>query len=560
VSVRPRAEVRQTGAPYERAVDVASMRAFEQVGQQAGHTALMRAAGAALSVAVRRIAGPLGGRAVLAMVGPGDNGGDALILARHLAQDGATVVCWGARERQDDPLVEAARAAGARWTVWNGDARALEHMAQACDVVIDGLLGIGSGPPLRGTVREMLAALSRPPARYTPSPPGRCGNAPMRGPGGWGVRPTFGPTEQLRIAVDLPSGTHADTGAADGLAFRATHTLSTGPVKLGTLLHPAIEFAGVIEALAIGLPEEALRAAGAGIIDQTTVASLRPARTLGGHKGTFGRVVILGGSTRYRGAPALAARAAIGAGAGLVSVAAVEAVVNAVAGAAPEATFRPLEADASGQVAASADHVRALLSDAEAAVVGPGLGRSAHMDRLLTELAGMASLPPLVLDADALNALAEYPAALQEFGQRAVLTPHPGELRRLLRSEHTPDGLARLTAARELEARTGAAVAAKGSPTFVCAAGQTWVLARPNPALAYGGTGDVLAGAIAGLLAQGLSPAAAARLAVWLHARAAELAEQGGMTGLPAEAVAHALPAALHELAAAAVQRTVAVV
>ena len=338
--------------------------------------------------------------------------------------------------------------------------------------MVDGLLGIGSSPPLRGAVAQMLQAL---PA----------------------VR------DQARYSVDIPTGTDGDTGAADADAFRATDTLATGPIKLGSLLHPAIEFAGRVRALDIELATETLEELPLRLIDGRTVRGLLPARTPGGHKGTFGRVLIVGGSDRFRGAPALAVIAAIGAGAGLVTVASVEPAVAAAAAAAPSATSLPLSTNADGCIDADADDLIQRAAP-EVVLIGPGLGRSHTSDALAVALAHADV--PTVIDADGLNALADRPDALHELRRDAVLTPHPGELARLAGLDGAPDGTARLSAARELAERTRATVISKGSPTCVCADGLVWVLARPNPVLATAGTGDVLAGTLAGLLAQGAQP------------------------------------------------------
>ena len=511
---RSRAVVRTPGAAFDRVVDVAGMRRLESA--TAPEIDLMQRAGTVLAAAVHRRVGPLRGRVIVALVGPGDNGGDALIMARMLARGGAAVICWASRARSDDPLVDTARAAGVRWRVWSGDARPVARDVRGAAAIVDGLLGIGSAPPLRGQVAEMLGAL--------PEVPG-----------------------QLRLAIDIPSGVDADTGQADPIAFRATGTLATGPIKLGAVLHPGIDCAGAVEALDIGLAPEIAASGAARIIDAATVRDLAPARPLDGHKGTFGRVLIVGGSAAYRGAPALAALAAQGAGAGVVTVASVEASVGACAAVAPAATFRVLPANADGCIGASLDDVKAL-GEPTALLVGPGLGRSARSDDLASHLsAGARHGVPTVIDADGLNALADEPARLGTLGPNVILTPHPGEMRRLLDLAETPRGADMWQATRELAALSGAVVIGKGSPTFVAADNRLFLLARPNPALAAAGSGDVLAGAVAALAAQGLRPLDAARLGVWLHARAGELAGNRRKAGVPIESVARHLGQALAE-------------
>ena len=512
---RPRAVVSAPGAAFDRVVDVAGMRRLESA--TAPEIDLMHRAGTALAVAVHRRVGPLRGRVIVVLVGPGDNGGDALIMARTLARRGASVICWASRARPADPLVDAARAAGVRWRVRSGDARPLARDVHAADCVVDGLLGIGSTPPLRGQVAEMLRAL--------PEVSG-----------------------QPRLAIDVPSGVDADTGQADRHAFRATDTLATGPIKLGTVLHPGIDFAGTVEALDIGLGQEIGASVAARIIDAATVRDVAPARPLDAHKGTFGRVLIVGGSAAYRGAPALAALAAQRTGAGVVTVASVEAAVGACAAVAPAATFRVLPANTDGCIGASLDAIEAL-DEPSALLVGPGLSRSASSDTLARDLAANArNGTPTVIDADGLNALADEPARLGSLGPNAILTPHPGEMRRLLDLDQTPRGADMMQATRELAALSGAVVVGKGSPTFIAAADELYVLARPNPALAVAGSGDVLAGAVAALAAQGVPSFDAARLGVWLHAQAGELAANGHAAGIAVESIARRLAPALAQL------------
>lgn len=495
-------------AVNDRVVDAAEMRALE--AQAPPGVDLMQNAGEAISAAILRRMGSLGARSVVVLVGPGDNGGDALIAAGHLAVSGARVTAWASRPRPHDPLVATAIARGVRWRVWTGDPRALTANIGRASCLVDGLLGIGSSPPLRGPIAEILTDL--PDA-----------------------------AEQSRFAIDIPSGIDADTGTADPATFRADVTLATGPLKLGALLHPAVEYAGRQIALDIGLSAGAYTPFRTSLIDARTARRLLPARPPDGHKGTFGRLAVVAGSSRYRGAAALATVAGLRAGAGLVTLASVEPACAASAVQAPAATFLPLPATADGHIDASASDVAALLGQPSALLLGPGLGRSEAGDALVYGLLQMLPNTPTVIDADGLNALADRVDLVETLGPGYVLTPHPGELARLLRLRAPPDGRERLAAAQNLASRTQATVVAKGSPTFICAADRQWILARPNPALAAAGSGDVLAGAIASVLAQGLAASDAACLGVWLHSRAARIAGGRHDRGLPMEHVADAI-------------------
>ena len=261
--------------------------------------------------------------------------------------------------------------------------------------LLDGLLGIGSSPPLRGPVADLLAAL-----------PIAAG--------------------QTRVAIDIPSGIDADTGAADPAAFHAHLTLATGPVKLGALLHPAIEFAGRQIALDIGLPAAAYAPIRTALIDARTARRLLPPRPLDGHKGTFGRLAIVAGSVRYRGAAALATVAALRAGAGLVTLASVEPACAATAALAPAATFVSLSASPSGQVDAIAADVAASFARPTALLVGPGLGRGRGRRRARLRPARRSCRDtPKVIDADGLNALADRPDLLETLGPENCAHPAP---------------------------------------------------------------------------------------------------------------------------------------
>ncbi len=497
----------------DHVVTAAEMRTLES--QAPPGVNLMQNAGHAIAAAILRNTGSLGARSVVVLVGPGDNGGDALIAAARLAATGARVTAWASRQRPNDALVTAATARGVRWRIWSGQPRPLVNDVQRASCLVDGLLGIGSRPPLRGPIAEILVAL---PAE----------------------------SRQLRVAVDVPSGIDADTGAVDQSAFRADVTLATGPLKLGALLHPAIEFTGRQIELDIGLPAKAYAPLRTSRVSVRTARGLLPVRPLDGHKGTFGRLAIVAGSARYRGAAALATVAALRAGAGLVTLASVEPACAAAAARAPAATFVPLPTTSSGQIQASSATVATSLAQPDALLLGPGLGRSASSDSLVYRLLDELSDTPTVIDADGLNALADSGDLMETLGPGCVLTPHPGELARLQSLTAPPDGRERLAAARDLAAQTRAIVVSKGSPTFICADDRVRILARPNPALAAAGSGDVLAGTIASLLAQGLPAANAAALGVWVHSRAARIAGGRDDRGVPMEQVAAAVGAAVN--------------
>ena len=507
--------VEEASPIFDRIVDVAGMRSLET--QAPSGTNLMQNAGVAISAHLLQGDFVRPPDLSICLVGPGKNGGDTLIAAQQLAQAGAKVVAWGSRERLNDPLIEAAIKSGVHWKVWLGDHTSLLADVSRAPCVIDGLLGIGSAPPLRGKIKELLQAL------------------PLL-------------KNQTRIAIDIPTGIDADTGAADASTFRADLTLATGPVKIGALLHPAIEFCGEVRALSIGMEPSVYESITKGLIDRATVRDLVPTRDSSSHKGSFGRLAIVGGSSRYLGATALASMAAIRTGVGLVTLASIEPAITTAAALAPSTTFLPLSTTPSGHVSASLDDLGELLESATSLLLGPGFGRSAQTDALVHDIIKTHPNIPTVVDADALNAIADNQNVYESLGPQTVLTPHPGELQRLSNLDAIPKGRSRLRVSEKLASRTNVTVVAKGSPTLVVTKRFTWILARPNPVLAIAGSGDVLAGSIAGLLAQGMPPADAARLGVWLHSDAASIAAGELDRGVPTEHIAEAIGLAFRKV------------
>ncbi|MFQ3535631.1 MAG: NAD(P)H-hydrate epimerase, partial [Aggregatilineales bacterium] len=321
-------------------VTVAQMQAIEAAADALGisYAQMMARAGRATADLARQLL-PLGGAPrVLVLVGHGNNGGDGLVAARHLAEQGIDVTCYLARGREDD-LVKAAQSAGA--AVLSEDLNALRQLAESVDLIVDALLGTGAKPPVRGTVREILldvrqaletrmqASLGSKPTSYAlhalPQP--------------------AAPSRPRILAVDLPSGVDADSGELDAACvLRADATITFEAVKHGLLTASAAEYVGTLHLAPLGLPVDLpeLTTVRHSVIDSEQIARLLPRRPLDANKGTFGKALIVGGSERYIGAAGLAAQAAYRVGAGLVTVAAPKPVVAALASALPEVTWLPL--------------------------------------------------------------------------------------------------------------------------------------------------------------------------------------------------------------------------
>jgi NAD(P)H-hydrate epimerase len=327
---------------------------------------------------------------------------------------------------------------------------------------------------------------------------------------------------------------------------RADATVVLGAAKRGLLTPAAVPYTGRLVFADIGI------VAGPGqapeIIDLASLRGLLPQRAPDAHKFSFGRLLVVAGSQRYLGAAYLTCAAAVRAGAGLVTLAAPYWLRDVVAARLAEITYLPLpDAGIAGAPEEAATRILAELSGYGALALGPGLSMEGGVGACVEAiLRGRALLPlPAVVDADGLNALAQQPSWPSWIGEGIVMTPHAGELQRLTKTDYRHDQTV-WERARSLAEEWRVALVLKGPFTAIGAEGWSWVHAGPNPALATAGTGDVLTGIIAGLLAQGMTPADAARLGVWVHSRAGAAAAEGrGAGGLMASELLDEVPRAL---------------
>ncbi|MCC7365584.1 MAG: NAD(P)H-hydrate dehydratase [Dehalococcoidia bacterium] len=515
-------------------VTTEQMRALERAAVEAGvsEAQLMEEAGLAVAQEAWMLLGTLEGRRIVVLVGPGNNGGDGLVAARHLADWGAEVVVAIPRARRDESLLEelVAREIPVLRGEDDPDFALLGQGMESSDLVVDALLGIGQKRPLdpEEPVAKALAKLAA--ARKGYSPP-------------------------KLVACDLPTGIDADSGAVDPLAVEPDMTVTFGLPKVGMYQAPASGRLGRVQVIDIGIPKAAQEAVQLELLTARWAKQTLPARPDDGNKGTFGRVLVAGGSARYIGAPRLAATAAYRAGAGLVTIACPEQLVPALAAGLAEATWLPQEPAADGGLRGeSALALRHEWHTFDAAVLGPGMGLSEDT-RALTwaVLPDLAALPRgAVIDADALNAIAEQPDAGGRIPAGCVLTPHPGEMARLMGTSVADVQSRRLAVAQEAAAKHGCVVVLKGAHTVIASSdGRAALSPYANPLLATAGSGDVLAGMIAAYQAQGLESFDAACLGVYLHAATGEGARQEyGEGGLLAGEIASRLPAVVKEVKA----------
>jgi ADP-dependent NAD(P)H-hydrate dehydratase / NAD(P)H-hydrate epimerase len=492
---------------------------------------LMERAGAAVARAVEQLE-PDGH--VTVVCGKGNNGGDGLVVARLLRHAGrsVTVVCVAppqeltgdaATNRDRLPGPAPVRLDGTPWEAQAGEPAAGEGIAAgqapgtdpfATALVVDALLGTGfSGVP-RGAVKDAIELIEG------------CGE-PV-------------------VAVDVPSGVDASSGAIAGAAVPAASTVSFHAVKPGLWIMPGKERAGAVSVCDIGIPRGAPMAASIGLIEPSVVREL-PRRKATGTKFSSGHVLVAGGSRGLSGAPTMTARASMRAGAGYVTVCVPASLQPILAGGGtPELMTRALPEEDGGLTQSAAADVLEVAARGGALALGPGLGRSEGAVEFARELVRRASIA-LVLDADGLNAHAGRLGDLAARTAPTVLTPHAGELGRLLELDSVEIERERLRYVREAARVAAAVVVLKGDDSLIADPdGRVAVSRGGSPALATAGTGDVLTGVVAALLAAGLDAFTAAASAVWLHAEAGRRAAAivGSVEGVIATDVIEALPGA----------------
>lgn len=491
---------------------------------------LMENAGRGAADAIERAFGPAPGRRVGVVCGKGNNGGDGLVVARHLAGRGAAVEVWligAAADVRGDAAVnmDAARRAGLPLTEVAGapGLEALRRGLASADLVVDALLGTGVSGAATGLIADAIAAINE------------------------AGRPV--------CALDLPSGLSADRGALLGPTVRAQLTVTFGLPKRGLYLHPGAAHAGRIEVADIGVPRAWLeQGLTVGLLEAEDVLAVLPTRPADAHKGHYGHLLVVAGSIGKTGAAILACLGALRAGTGLVTCALPASQQPIVAARLAEAMTEPLpETGAQALSAKALDRLLELAGRMDAVAAGPGVGLDAETQATVRDLIRAAERP-MVVDADALTALVGHLGTLREARGPRLLTPHPGEAARLLGRSIPEVQADRIESARRLARESGAIVALKGAGTVIAGpGGEVAINPTGNPGMATGGSGDVLTGVAGGFLAQGLGPEAALRAAVYLHGLAGDLAAaERGEAGLIAGDIADALPAALRRLRAGA--------
>ena len=507
------------------------MRTLDQQATKAGIPVakLMENAGLGVAQEIRDLMGTVKGRRIVVLAGPGNNGGDGIVAARHLQDWGAETRVYLLTKRRDD---DANFAELVKRELDIADAEndprfaALDRFLSDAELIVDALLGTGPSRPIEANLAEILERVRR--LRSGPQPP-------------------------RIVAVDLPTGVNSDTGAVDPRTMPTDLTVTLGYSKVGLHTLPGSKYAGRVEVVDIGLPAGSESALKVDLMTNEWIAGLLPERPLDSNKSTFGRVLVVAGSENYIGAVRLAAAAAGRVGAGLVTVACPQSIHPIVAAGLVEATYLPLPDKEGGLAEKGIPEVLRVLEGFDVMLIGPGLGgRGRTLEFVRTLLFSLKDGTPAttVVDADALNILGGVPGWAARVNVPLVLTPHPGELRRLsgksvdeIQSDRLTTTVAHAIAWRQT-------VVLKGAHTVVAVDdGRAAVSPFANPALASAGTGDVLSGAIAGLLAQGLDRFAAASCGVYLHGMAGESVREAlGDAGLQASDLLPELPQAIRAL------------
>lgn len=515
-----------------KVVTAEQMRQIDRSAADIGLTTeiLMENAGRAVAEETRKLLGSVMGKHILVITGPGNNGGDGLVAARYLEDGGAQVILYLCSQRSTEDknfkltqerniiIVKADQ---------DKDFGELEQHLTSSEVVIDAIFGTGRSRSIEGIFKQVLIRV---------------------------IAAKENRSELYVIAVDMPSGLDANTGAVDPNCPHANVTITLGYPKPGLYNFPGADRAGKIIIADIGIPPALSQHITTELITKDWAKSVLPQRPASANKGTFGKVLVVAGSTNYTGAAYLACMGAARVGTGLVTLSTAKSLQPILASKLTEVTYLPLPESATGILNSEAASVlQQYLPNYNVLLMGCGLGQNAEVIEFIKS--SLFDLPqtrsmPLVLDADALNTLAQIPQWWQKLGRDVILTPHPGEMVRLTGMTVNKVQQERLEVVQKAAREWQKVVVLKGAYTIVVAPdGQTKISQESNPGLASAGTGDVLSGVIAGLVAQGMSPFESASCGVYLHSQAGNLvAQEMGNAGMLASDLLPMLPRVIKKL------------
>ncbi len=534
-----------------KVVSVEEMRNIEKQADSAGtsYALMMERAGLGLSRVIQEKFSESRDKKVVGLVGSGNNGGDTLVALADLQKNGwdASVVLFKPRPRKDTLLARVIEKGGEVLDLGEDSSNEkLDAWISRSNVLLDGVLGTGTHLPLEIDLAKYLTQI----ASITPLP--------------------------MVVAVDCPSGIDCNSGEAAPECLRADTTVTMGAVKQGMLKFPAFEKLGDLQVVDIGISEEfpPIKSIKRFVVDQTLVKDVLPKRKMDSHKGTYGMGLIVAGSINYPGAALLAAKSAYRIGTGLVQLCVPGFIQGAMAGSIPEVTWLVLPHEMGVISENAADVLLANLDRATALLVGPGLGKEESTgdflknlisrDKLVKKKGGIGFitgkeeiheekviLPSLILDADGLNLLSQISGWPEILPPRSILTPHPGEMSRLTGLDVKVIQMNRLELVEKYAREWNQIIVLKGALTIIADPdGNSAFIPVATSALAKAGTGDVLAGIIMGLCAQGVDSFISAWAGSWIHAQAGLSATRivGHPASILAGDVCEQIPQVLHQL------------
>lgn len=491
---------------------------------------LMKNAGHGIAKSVLKEIGDVKDLQITVLVGPGNNGGDGLIAAEyfHSWKARVTIYLCGKPTQVHNDVINAYQTPLIIKNI--SDSKNIAdfiHTLKTSDLVIDSILGTGKSRPITGILKDILEALAE--AKNSR-------------------------TDMYIVAVDLPTGINADTGETDPVSISADLTLPLGNPKIGMYEFPAAHKTGKIDVVDIGIPIEAETGSNVELITPSHVSNYLPERPLFAHKGSFGKVLVVAGSSEYIGAAYLASSAAARTGAGVVALAIPQSLQMSIAAQSMESTYIPLPEISPGVVSPSAaEIILKNIPNYDSLLIGCGMGQNDSTREMLKILLySKGVMPPTIIDADGLNFLSttQSPQWWERIPGELIVTPHLGEMSRLSGIGINEIQKNRLSCAVGSAKKWNKITVLKGAYTIVASPnGNSMLSPFVNPGLATGGTGDVLAGTIAGFLAQGVGLENGAAIGVYIHGSAGEIVKKTlGDTGMLASDLLPALPRAIKNL------------
>ncbi len=494
-------------------------RAIEKYGIE--DKLLMENAAHAVYFVILKHLGNLRNKRFVTFAGPGNNGGDAIAVSRKLVSNGANLMIY----LMSDPEkykgaarmnYEIARNIGIPMERFQGDSAMVRMNVDAADAIIDGIFGTGLSREVKGNYAEAIKIINE--------------------------------SGKTVFSVDIPSGINGNTGKVMGIAVRASYTITFGLPKLGNILYPGFEYCGKLYVSHISFPPENYDDPQIKLLINTPVPL--PPRKKDGHKGTFGDVLFVAGAKKYYGAPYFAALSFLKAGGGYSRLATAKSVVPFIGSEGREIVFHPLEETEDGSISYTArEEILKIAEETDFVVLGPGTSLNDRTQKLIVDLIPLIT-KPILIDGDGLTALSKNLDVLKERKNFTILTPHPGEMARLMGVSVKEILESRIEVAREFAVNYGVIVVLKGAHTQIAFPdGNVYINMSGNSGMATAGSGDVLTGTIAAMYTLGLKIPDAVRMGVFVHGLAGDIAaENKGEDGITARDIMESLPEALRRI------------